>query len=123
MVYVKHSADCREIVAADRTRLKELLHPHRDNIACRYSLARATLGPGCESLPHSLEQTEVYYIVRGCGTMHVGGEECPVGPGDTVYVPAGSEQWLQNTGAEEMEFLCIVDPAWQKDKERVRSSA
>jgi mannose-6-phosphate isomerase-like protein (cupin superfamily) len=28
-------------------------------------------------------------------------------------------QWLENTGKEEIEFLCIVDPAWRPEDEEV----
>ena len=62
---VKRLRDCAEIVAGDRTRLRELLHPERDPIAARYSLAVAWLEPGQVSLKHQLKQTEVYYLVHG----------------------------------------------------------
>lgn len=120
---VKHLKDCKEIVAGDTARLRELLHPERDPVACRYSLALARLEPGRKSLPHSLEQTEVYCIVRGEGVMHVGDETARVGAGDTVYIPAGATQWLENDGEEPTEFLCIVDPAWRGEGERAFRSA
>lgn len=119
-MYIKHLSDCREISAGDRTRLRELLHPERDPVAARYSLAVAWLAPGAKSLPHSLATTEVYYIVRGAGVMHIGAEAADVRAGDAVYIPPGSAQWLENTGESEIEFLCIVDPAWRPEDERVK---
>ena len=116
---VKRLGDCPEITAADGTRLRELLHPERDPVDCRYSLALARLGPGERSRPHRLEQSEVYWLVRGSGVMHVGGESRRVGPGDAVLIPAGTGQWLVNDGDEEIEFLCIVDPAWSPAGETV----
>jgi mannose-6-phosphate isomerase-like protein (cupin superfamily) len=117
-MYVKHLADCREVTAGDRTRLRELLHPERDPIAARYSLAVARLAPGARSLPHSLKTSEVYYLVRGTGVMHIGAETATVSAGDAIYIPPGAAQWLENNGESEIEFICIVDPAWRPEDER-----
>lgn len=116
---IKRPDDCREIVAVDRTRLRELLHPKRDPTTIRYSLASARLDPGQCSLPHRLDQTEVYYFTAGSGVVHVGGEAGRVMSGDAVCVPGGEVQWLENDGPGELVFVCIVDPAWTADGERL----
>jgi mannose-6-phosphate isomerase-like protein (cupin superfamily) len=118
-VLIKKLKDCKEITAGDRTRLRELLHPARDAAAIRYSLAAAWLAPGNQSQAHRLKTAEVYYLVRGKGVMHIGEEAADVTPGDAVYIPPGSVQWLENTGRDEIEFLCIVDPAWRPEDEQV----
>jgi len=51
--------------------------------------------------------------------MHVNNEVARVGPGDAVYIPPGSTQWLENTGTVAIEFACIVDPAWRLEDEEV----
>ena len=114
---IKRRKDCAEITAGDRTRLRELLHPARDAADVRYSLAVARLAPGRQSQAHRLKAAEVYYVVRGSGVMHVGDEASGVAAGDAVYIPPGSVQWLENTGKDEIEFLCIVDPAWRPEDE------
>jgi len=116
---IKRLGDCRELTAGDGTRLRELLHPERDPVECRYSLAIAWIEPGCSSRPHRLKQTEVYYLVRGAGVMHVGDDARRVSAGDMVYIPAGALQWLENDGGEVIEFACIVDPAWTAEGEEV----
>ncbi|MBM3332537.1 cupin domain-containing protein [candidate division WOR-3 bacterium] len=116
---IKRLKDCAEIQAGDRTRLRELLHPLRDAAAIRYSLAVARLSPGAQSQAHRLSTAEVYYLVRGSGVMHIGDEAAEVNAGDAVYIPPGSIQWLENTGREEVEFLCIVDPAWRPEDEQI----
>ena len=116
---IKKLKDCREIAAGDRTRLRELLHPAREAVAIRYSLAVARLCPGKQSHAHRLSTAEVYYLVRGSGVMHVGDETAEVAAGNAVYIPPDSVQWLENTGKEEIEFICIVDPAWQPEDEQV----
>jgi mannose-6-phosphate isomerase-like protein (cupin superfamily) len=36
-----------------------------------------------------------------------------------LYVPPGGKQCLENTGNEDIEFLCLVDPAWRIEDERI----
>jgi len=116
---IKKLKDCAEVTAGDRTRLRELLHPARDAVSVRYSLAVAWLAPGKRSQAHRLKTAEVYYLVRGNGVMHIGKEAAEVTSGDAVYIPPVAAQWLENTGKEEIEFLCIVDPAWRPEDEQV----
>ncbi len=118
-VLIKRLKDCREITAGDRTRLRELLHPARDAAEIRYSLAVAWLAPGKRSQAHRLKTAEVYCLVRGSGVMHIGAEAEEVTTGDAVYIPPGSVQWLENTGRDEIEFVCIVDPAWRPEDEEI----
>lgn len=115
----KDIADLTPMPVADCSRLREILHPERDAVDIRYSLAHALVAAGEVSLRHRLATVEVYYFLSGTGTMHVAGEFAAVGPGHTVAVPAGAEQWVENTGDHDLEFLCIVDPAWREENEKV----
>ena len=108
---------CAEFMAGDSTHLRELLHPDKQELALRYSLAHATLPVGQTSLPHSLKTSEVYYILSGSGEMHIDDETQVVEPGDAVYIPPNARQFIHNCGSEPLVFICIVDPAWhQKDE-------
>ena len=111
--------ECEEFFAGDRTCLRELLHPDKQSVDLRYSLAHAVLPVGQTSLPHSLKTSEVYYILSGQGEMHINDETRLVEPGDTIYIPPNAKQFIQNTGNEPLVFLCIVDPAWRKEDETV----
>lgn len=115
----KSLADCNEILAGDKTILREMLHPARDAATIGYSLAHAKLAGGTASLPHRLKTSEVYYFLSGQGRMHVDGKSATVGPEQTVYVPPGAVQHLENTGDADLVFLCIVDPAWKLEDEEV----
>ena len=112
-------SDCTEIPAGDKTILRELLHPARNNAAIGYSLAHAKLAKGTASLSHRLKTSEVYYFLSGQGRMHVDGEAASVGPEQVLYVPPGAVQYVENTGPDELVFLCIVDPAWRLEDEEV----
>lgn len=118
MLLKRHSG-LTEVEAADRTRLCEVLHPERDGAPITYSIAHAILPPGQRSLPHALANREVYYILAGSGTMHIGDEAEPVVPGDAVFIPERAVQWIENTGETPLQFLCIVDPPWSEAAELV----
>lgn len=112
-------AECREFVAGDQTILRELLHPARQDIRLGYSLAHGKLAPGRRSKRHVLVSSEVYYFVAGSGRFTIDAEACPVEAGSAIYVPPGGRQSLENTGTTELEFLCLVDPAWKVEDEKV----
>lgn len=111
--------DCEEIIAGDATILRELLHPDKQDVNLRYSLAYAILPVGKTSIPHSLTTSEIYYIISGVGEMSIGGEVRRIEPGDTVYVPPNAIQFLHNCGDEPIVFICIVDPAWRREDETI----
>lgn len=116
---VRKLADCEEFTAGDGTRLRELLHPDKQPIHLRYSLAHAIVEPGQTSYPHSLTTSEVYYILQGQGEMHIDGETQLVVPGDAVYIPPNARQFIHNNGSEPLVFICLVDPAWRKEDETI----
>ena len=115
---IRKLKNCPEIVAGDKTRLRELLHPGRDyTFPGRYSLAHALVLPGQRTAKHQLKTSEIYYILTGSGEMHIDEESARVEAGDAIEIPPRSTQWISNIGTENLEFLCIVDPAWQESDE------
>ncbi|MCB9367249.1 MAG: cupin domain-containing protein [Calditrichaeota bacterium] len=116
---IKRLLECEEFTAGDETRLREILHPDKASLALGYSLAYAKVGPGVTSLLHKLRTSEVYYILKGRGKMELEGEETEVGPGDTIYIAPYSTQRITGLGPEDLEFLCIVDPAWREEDEEI----
>lgn len=114
--------DCEEFIAGDGTQLQELLHPDKQPLALRYSLAHAIVPVGQTSLPHSLTTSEVYYILKGQGEMHIDGETQRVEPGDAIYIPPHARQFIHNCGHEPLVFICRVDSAWRKEDETIFES-
>jgi len=108
-----------EFVAGDHTRLREVLHPAKHPLKLGYSLAQGRLGPGQRSKWHVLDSSEVYYFIAGQGRFMIDDEVTAVEAGTTVYVPPGGRQSLENTGMQDIEFLCLVDPAWKTEQERI----
>lgn len=116
---LKDVALVEPIEAGDASELRELLHPETDGVDLSYSLACAVVKPGGRTLRHRLDSTEVYYIIFGTGTMHVGDESAIVHAGHCIHIPAGHEQWIENTGRIDLAFLCVVDPPWDEGDEEV----
>lgn len=116
---VKDLNNCDEFLAGDKTILRELLHPDKQDINLRYSLAHATLKKGETSTPHKLKTSEVYYILEGEGVMYIEEETKKVYTGCMIYIPPNKKQYIENTGNGSLKFICIVDPAWKKEDEEV----
>jgi mannose-6-phosphate isomerase-like protein (cupin superfamily) len=118
-VFKVRPSDRIEFLAGDHTRLREVLHPAKHPLKLGYSLAHGTLGPGQRSKWHILESSEVYYFLAGHGRFLIDDQATTVEAGTTLYVPPGSKQSLENTGNQAIEFLCLVDPAWTSEDERI----
>ncbi|MBD2256484.1 cupin domain-containing protein [Pseudanabaena sp. FACHB-2040] len=116
---IRKLLDCPEFIAGDGTQLRELLHPDKQSLQLRYSLAHAIVPVGQVSTPHALKTSEVYYILQGQGEMHIDDETQTVEPGDAIYIPPDARQFIRNTGQEPLVFICLVDPAWRKEDETV----
>ncbi|KPK73848.1 hypothetical protein AMJ87_00465 [candidate division WOR_3 bacterium SM23_60] len=106
-------------VAGDRSLLKEIFHPDKHSIDIHYSLAWASVKPQHKTQPHTLAYAEVYHIIKGRGRIHINNETKDVVETDTIYIPPRAIQFIKNTGQTDLEFLCIVDPAWQPNIESV----
>ena len=118
---VRKLRECPEFIAGDASLLRELLHPDKQDLQIRYSLAHAKVLPGQITTPHKLITSEVYYILKGEGLMWVAGEKTQVASGCAIYIPPGAEQYIKNTGTSALEFICIVDPAWKLEDEKITS--
>jgi mannose-6-phosphate isomerase-like protein (cupin superfamily) len=117
---IKRELACAQFTANDGCRIRELLHPKNDDIAAGFSLAVAEVAVGGRTYRHRLQQLEAYFILAGVGNACVGGECEPVSRGDVVVIPAGDEQWIENTGTETLKFAAIVAPPWRaEDDERL----
>ena len=114
----KSTKNVPSFIAGDSTLIQELLHPKNEEVDINYSLALAELKVGTQSDPHILEnQSELYFILEGIGTAHIGKEVVPLQKGDFVWIPKGVEQYVINTGESVLKFLCIVSPPWMAKDE------
>jgi mannose-6-phosphate isomerase-like protein (cupin superfamily) len=118
-MFIRELKDCGEFIAGDNCALREILHPDKADLNLRYSLAHAVVKPGDTTWLHRLRTSEVYYIIKGEGIMHIDDESAPIRPGSTVYIPPNAKQCITNSGTTDLTFICIVDPAWRREDEEV----
>lgn len=96
--YIAHGGAIARMVL-DRRTLKEIGF-----------LASASLVSGRSIETHVDPMEEIYFIARGEGEMTVDDDSRRVGPGDAIWVPAGSPHALTNTGEEELFILVVASP-------------
>lgn len=118
-MYIRSILDCEEKIVVDNTNLRELINPSILGLKIRYSLARARIKPGETSYKHRLKSSEVYLILEGKGKMHIDDEVEEVSPGNIIYIPPNSIQYIENIGGQDLIFLCIVDPAWKQAEDEL----
>ena len=78
------------------------------------SLAEATVPAGCATQRHYHRLSEeFYFILEGCGTMEIDGEQREVGHGDAILIPPGA--WHTITARETLRFHCCCAPPYSHD--------
>lgn len=98
-MFIKALQNCKEFIAGNNTILRELLHPDKEDLKLRYSLAYAVVKPGETSLWHKLKTlSEVYYILEDEGIIYIDNECQQVYPGQTIYIPPNAKQRIKNAG-------------------------
>src|SRR3989338_173359 len=107
---IKDVKNCPELKALDHSIIRELLSPLKDPVKSRYSIAHATLKPFSTTAKHQLKTTEVYYIIKGKGIMHINEESQAISENQVAYIPPHAIQSITNTEKTDLIFLCIVDP-------------
>jgi mannose-6-phosphate isomerase-like protein (cupin superfamily) len=111
-MFVSNVGDAEPFVAADLSEIRLLVDRANTSISS-VSLAHATVAAGAETVWHQLESTdEIYFILFGRGLVWVGEESREVGPGDTVWIPAGVSQKIRNLDPTPLTFLCACGPAY-----------
>jgi len=63
-----------------------------------------------DQTPHG--EDEIYYVIRGRGRFHHGGEDMGVGPNDVLFVPARQAHRFHSI-VEELVLLVVFAPAEQ----------
>ncbi len=85
------------------------------------------VAPGGNTPLHAHDWEEEIYVLRGQGQAvgEAGTAPRPLRAGDVVFTPAGQSHGCRNTGAEDLELLCLVPdttgtvrqkPGGQKEK-------
>ena len=116
---IRKLQDIEIIDGGEGTKIRQIFHPHNTLNGIRYSVSHSELQPGEKSKLHKMKTSEVYYILQGEGNLTIEEDVIKVSKDQAIYIPPHSKQCIENTGKNELKFLCIVDPAWKLDDEVV----
>lgn len=114
---LRKNSEIDTVQGNEGTKIKQYFHPHNTSNGIKYSLAHFTLEEGKKSTLHKIKSSEIYYVLKGHGEITIDGKMYQLEKDDSVYVPANSNQFIKNSGTEDLQFLCIVEPAWKADDE------
>ena len=114
---VRKDFEIDSIQGNEGTKIKQYFHPHNTLNGINYSLAQFTLEPGKKSKLHKIRSSEIYYILEGSGRLNIDENTYTMEKNDSAYVPPNSKQFIENSGKNDLKFLCIVEPAWKSDDE------
>jgi mannose-6-phosphate isomerase-like protein (cupin superfamily) len=121
-MFIKDLKNCSYSRVLDDTVLCEFLHPSREkqDLKMGFSIAHAILSADKSSKPHKMRTSlEIYYMLEGKGKMHIDNESQEVNPGQAIYIPPNSVQWIENIGESDLKFLCMVYPPWSEEDEEL----
>ena len=114
---LRRDSEIDSIQGNEGTKIKQYFHPHNTLNGINYSIAQFTLESGKKSKLHKISSSEIYYILEGSGNITINEDIHQIKKDDSVYVPPNSKQFIENSGSEDLKFLCIVEPAWKADDE------
>lgn len=102
-----------EVWTVERCYITELVN---DEAWPEFSIARTRVEPGVTTQLHALAVHEVYVIEAGSGLMSLGDEPpYAVGPGSVVTIPKQVSQRIENTGSDDLLFVCVCTPRFSQN--------
>lgn len=96
--------------------LKRMFNPKTaGTMHMTFSVGYFAPGEGLMSHLHP-ESEEVYYVVRGEGTVYLGEERkpLPIDPDMAIYIPPGKIHGAENTGEDRLVICFFVAPGKEK---------
>ena len=116
---IKKLQDIDVLDGGEGTKIRQVFHPHNTFDGIRYSLSHSSLESGKKSKLHKMKTSEIYYILEGEGILQIDKDAFKVSKDQAIYIPPQTRQCIENTGKNDLKFLCIVDPAWKLEDEIV----
>ena len=116
---IKENSKIDFIEGDEGAKIKQYFEPHNTSNGINYSIAQFSLESGKKTKLHKIKSSEIYYILEGNGKLKINSEKFELKKNDSAYVPPNSEQFLENIGSEILRFLCIVEPAWKPEDDKI----
>lgn len=76
--------------------------------APNFAMRRFIIKPGGSIGLHDHPWEHEIYILKGSGTAYTDKERVDIGPGDVIFMPGDEPHGYDNTGEEDLMFICMV---------------
>lgn len=124
-MFIRKHRDLKPFVTKDKSIIREFFHPLREtsketprNIT--FSIALATVKPSKKTLRHLHETSaEFYYVTNGTGIIQLNSKKEFIKENTLVYIPAGIQHTVANTGKDDLCILCICYPPYSHEDTRI----
>ena len=116
---IKQNSKIDFIENDEGAKIKQYFHPHNTLNGINYSVAQFSLDIGKKTKLHKIKSSEIYYILEGKGNLKINEKIFYLEKDDSVYVTPNSKQFIENTGSENLRFLCIAEPPWKSEDEEI----
>ncbi len=100
-----------EIPAPYQRRIKVLFAPDKEGVN-ELTFSHAILPPGGRTDYHQHDRPELIYVVRGEGICIHDGAETPITEDVALWVPAGEQHQIINTGYQPLKLATVFVPAY-----------
>ena len=115
----RKESDTEQFQGDEGTKVRQYFSPANTGDKINFSLAQFTLEQGKKSKLHKISSSEIYYIIQGTGEITIDNIIYELSENDSIFVPPSARQFIRNTGSEDLKFLCIVYPPWNKEDEKI----
>jgi mannose-6-phosphate isomerase-like protein (cupin superfamily) len=116
---IKEDSKIEFIDGGEGAKFKQYFDPHNTLNGINYSIAQFSLEVGKKTKLHKIKSSEIYYILEGEGKLKIDDHVFDLKINDSAYVPPNSKQFIENIGSKKLRFLCIVEPAWKVDDDKI----
>lgn len=94
------------MAGADGAKMRMLIGPADG--ASNFHMRHFEVRPGGFTPHHQHDYEHEVLILKGAGTLKSEQGDRPCKPGDVVWIPANEMHQFRNTGAEPLEFICLI---------------
>lgn len=81
------------------------------------SVVERVLAPGAREIRHyHRNSSQLFYLISGRGSLHIGGGVLELTDGEAAEVPPGENHQMVNSTNESLRFLVISTPSIEDDR-------
>jgi quercetin dioxygenase-like cupin family protein len=98
--------DAEEAAEAEGVTMRVVIG--RDQGAPNFVMRVFDVGPGASTPLHTHNWEHEVFVLAGQGRVYGGGDEEPLGAGDTVFIPSMELHRFVNEGYDPLRFICVI---------------